>query len=142
MVCTDLALGSSAATDSVTWTLNDDVDVHTKDSDVGIVFLSWEISVVTNTEGKVALSVKVPRRDSVFSAVESVGKELLDDRLIAHGSFATDWCTNSNLQVTVLNATEGALRLDTGDHLKDIFSVDKAFSTFTNTNVHADLGHT
>ena len=60
MALANLALCLSASADTVAWSLENDVDVHTVDTDVWIVFLLWEIRVVTDTEREVSLCVKVP----------------------------------------------------------------------------------
>ena len=78
---TDLALGSSASADTVAWSLENHGDVHTEDTDVGVVLLSWEIRIVTDTKGKVAFSVKVPTWDGVVTAVKGIGQERVDASL-------------------------------------------------------------
>ena len=61
-------------------------------------------------------------------------------RKLAHGCFAPNGGTDTNLEVSVLNAAQGSLWLDAGDHFENVFSVHEAFTTFTHADVHAHLG--
>ena len=134
-----LALCLSTSADTVARSLENDVDVHTVDTDVWIVFLLWEIRVITNTEREVSLCVKVPAWDGVVTNPESVGQEFLDGVLVTHGGSATDWCTFTDLEVTILNLTECSLWPDTSYHFENVLSVDQSVTTFTNSDVDADL---
>ena len=83
MALANLALCLSASADTVARSLENDVDVHTVDTDVWIVFLLWETCcVVTDTEREVSLCVKVPAWDGVVTNPESVGQEFLDGFLV------------------------------------------------------------
>ena len=139
MALANLALCPSASADTVARSLENDVDVHTVDTDVWIVFLLWEIRVVTDTEREVSLCVKVPAWDGVVTNPESVGQEFLDGFLVTHGGSATNWCTLTDLEVTVLNLTKRSLWANTSDHFENVLSVDQAVTTFANTDVDADL---
>ncbi len=139
MALANLALCLSASADTVARSLENDVDVHTVDADVWIVFLLWEIRVITNTEREVSLCVKVPAWDGVVTNPESVGQEFLDGILVTHGGAAPDWCTFTDLEVTVLNLTECSLWADTSDHFENVLSVDQSVTAFANTDVDADL---
>ena len=134
-----LALCLSTSADTVARSLENDVDVHTVDTDVWIVFLLWEIRVVTDTEREVSLCIKVPAWDGVVTYPESVGQELLDGFLVTHGGAATNWRTLTDLEVTVLNPTECSLWANTSDHFENVFSVDQTVTTFANTDVDANL---
>ena len=134
-----LALCLSTSADTVTRSLENDVDVHTVDTDVWIVLLLWEIRIVADTEREVSLCVKVPAWDGVVTNPESVGQEFLDGFLVTHGRTATDWCTFTDLEVTVLDFTECSLRTNTSDHFENVLSVDQSVTTFANTDVDADL---
>ena len=125
MALANLALCLSASADTVARSLENDVDVHTVDTDVWIVFLLWEIRVVTDTKREVSLCVKVPTWDGVVTNPESVGQEFLDGFLVTHGGAATDWCTLTDLEVTVLNLTECSLWANTSDHFENVLSVDQ-----------------
>jgi predicted metalloprotease len=46
-------LASSSKTDSASWALKDNVEVHTEDTGVGII-LKTKIDVLLNTEAKIA----------------------------------------------------------------------------------------
>ena len=140
MALANLALCLSASADTVTRPLENDVDVHTVDTDVWIVFLLWEIRVVTDTEREVSLCVKVPAWDGIVTNPESVGQEFPDGFLVTHGGAATDRRTLSDLEVTVLDLTECSLWADTCDHLENVLGVDQSVTTFADTNVDADLG--
>ena len=140
MALANLALCLSASADTVTRSLENDVDVHTVDTDVWIVFLLWEIRVVTDTEREVSLCVKVPTWDGVVTNPEGVGQEFLDGFLVTHGGAATDWCTLTDLEVTVLNLTECSLWANPSDHFENVLSVDQSVTTFTYTDVDANLG--
>ena len=139
MALAHLALCLSTSADTVARSLENDVDVHTVDTDVWIVFLLWEIRVITNTEREVSLCVKVPGWDGVVTNPESVGQEFLDGFLVTHGGAATDWCTFTDLEVTILNLTECSLWADTSYHFENVLSVDQSVTTFTNSDVDADL---
>ena len=138
----DLALGSASAADSMARAFYDNGDVHPVDSDFGVILLPGEVSIITNAEGKVSLTVKVPGWNGVVTAVESVGQELVDDFLVTHGCFASNGHTQTDLEVTVLDPSECALGFDTSHQLQNVFSIEKAFSALTDTDVNADLGHT
>ena len=101
----DLALRASAAADTVARAFEHGRDVHTKDSNFRVVFLTGEVRVITNTKGKVAFSVEVPSGDGVFSAVKGAGQKRLDVVLISHRGFATNWRTDSYLEVAVLDTS-------------------------------------
>ena len=85
MALAHLALRLSSAAYSVARSFENDVDVHSVNSDVWIVLLLGEIRVITDSEGKISLSVKVPTWDGVVSDPEGVGQEFLDGSLISHG---------------------------------------------------------
>lgn len=139
MALANLALCLSASADTVARSLENDVDVHTVDTDVWIVFLLWEIRVITDTEREVSLCVKVPVWDGVVTNPESVGQEFLDGFLVAHGGAATDWRSLTDLEVTVLNLTECSLWANTSDHFENVLCIDQTVTTFANTDVDADL---
>ena len=135
-----LALRLTTSANTVARSLENDVDVHTVDTDVWIVFLLWEIRVVTDTEREVSLCVKVPTWDGVVTDPESVGQEFLDGFLVTHGRAAADWCTFTDLEVTVLNLTERSLWTDSSDHFENVLCVDQSVTPFTNTDVDTNLG--
>ena len=139
MALANLALCLSASADTVARSLENDVDVHTVDTDVWIVLLLWEIRVVTDTKGEIALCIKVPTWDGVVTYPEGIGQEFLDGFLVTHGRTATDWCTFTDLEVTVLDLTECSLWADTSDHFENVLSVDQSVTAFTNTDVDANL---
>ena len=80
-----LALCLSSAAYSVARSFENDVDVHSVDSDIWIVFLLREIRVITDSKGKVSLGVEVPTWNGVVTDPEGVGQEFLDGSLISHG---------------------------------------------------------
>ena len=85
MALAHLALCLSSAAYSVTRSFENDVDVHSVNSDVWIVLLLREIRVITDSKGKISLGVKVPAWNGVVSDPEGVGQEFLDGSLISHG---------------------------------------------------------
>jgi hypothetical protein len=139
MALANLALCLSASADTVAWSLKNDVDVHTVDTDVWIVLLLREIRVVTNSEGEVSLRIEVPAWDGVVSYPEGVGQEFLDGILVTHGRAAPNRCSFTYLEVTVLDLSEGSLWANTGDHFENVLSIDQSVTTFTDTDVDANL---
>ena len=53
MLVSDSGLASSSETNSASWALKDNVEVHTKDTSVGVV-LHTKIDVLLNTESEVS----------------------------------------------------------------------------------------
>ena len=85
MALAHLALCLSSAAYSVTRSFENDVDVHSVDSDIWIVLLLGEIRIITDSEGKISLGVKVPTWNGVVTDPEGVGQEFFDGSLVSHG---------------------------------------------------------
>lgn len=139
MALANLALRLATSADTVARSFENDIDVHTVDTDIWIVFLLWEVRVVTDTKRQIALCVKVPVWNGVVTNPKRIGQEFLDGFLVAHGGAAANWCTLTDLEVTVLDFTECSLWANTSNHFENILSVDQSVTTFANTDVDADL---
>ena len=129
------ALGSSSTANSVTWPLQDNRNIHTKDSDIWVIFLPRKVSVIPYTKRQVALSVKIPRWNQIFSTRESICQELFN-LFVPDGSFAS---IGAPLLLSGLDSEsyQGPLWFNTSYHLKNTF----AFNSLSPLLQHQCLQH-
>lgn len=137
MLLADLVLASSSLGDTVTGSLHDDVEVHTVDTDAGIVFDS-KIDMFLDTEAEGTGVGEVAHLEFVFLDLESLVEDLF-------GLGASDGAVARDLFVT--SDTEGSdgvsgLGEDGGLASKlfqDLGGSSKSITRLTDTDVQAEL---
>jgi hypothetical protein len=106
----------------------DDEEIHTVDTDSGVVLNDIEINVLLNTETEVTGGREVARLELTLLAAESKSEDLLGT-LTADGDVASDLLVTADTEGTDGKASLGEDGLlTTGDLLKDLGGAGKAIT--------------
>jgi len=133
------ALASSSSGDSLAWSLEDDKEVHTEDTDAWVV-LDAQINVLHDTETEAAGAREVALLELVLLDLQARLKDLL-------GFWASDG--NSAGDLFISSDTEGShgesgLGEDwalAGELFKDLGASSEPITALTNAKIQAELGN-
>ena len=129
-----------AAGNTVAWALEDNIDIHTVDTDISVV-LKTKIDVLLDTEAEVAGGGEAAGADFVIVNLKSLVKDV-KSLLAADGNESSDLVVTADAELW--NGTVGSSKhgLLTGELLDDTASAGNLITNGAWVDVDADLGNT